>query len=294
MKPAVYKNKYGNFELLEKPTAETLQAYYAEKYYQSAQGSYEVSYSETEKTYFANKIAQKYLAASRFMSISDMDNGRFLDVGAGEGWALNFFAQIGWSCLGLDYSGFGCEKQNPNVSERLITGDIYNNLALLINRQERYNLILLDNVLEHVLDPFSLLVNLQKLVSPGGVLIVEVPNDFSPLQMHLLQCGHIDEQFWIAAPDHISYFCPEGLTALASDAGWQVRSLMTDYPIDLNLVNPITNYVKRKDVGKSCHNARVEIENFLHLISPEGAVDLYQAFAKLGIGRELTAILTKA
>ena len=201
--------------------------------------------------------------------------------------------KAGWGCLGLDYIDFGCQSQNPSMSELIRVGDIYENLGALAHEQTRFDLILLDNVLEHVTDPGARLQSLRTLLTPSGVLIVEVPpNDFSSLQQHLLDEGHIDSPFWGVVPDHLSYFNAEGLRALAQEIGWEVRHLMTDYPIDPNLLNPDSNYILDRSRGKACHLARVEIENLIHDFSPDKAVAVYSAFAELGIGRALTAMLT--
>lgn len=294
MTTEVKKSEYGYFELVERPTPEALQAYYAEKYYQDAEGSYEVAYSEAEKAYFRNKIAQKLLAAKRYISLPTDRPPRFLDVGAGEGWALAYFKDMGWECVGLDYSSFGCASQNPAVQEHLLAGDIYESLRGLVSSGQHFDLILLDNVLEHVLDPSGLLVELRGLLELKGGLIVEVPNDFSALQEHLLETGHIDNRFWVVSPDHISYFSPDSLAALARSVGWEVRMMMTDFPIDFSLVNPLTNYVRDSKVGKPCHATRVEMENLMHAISPEKTIALYQALADLGLGRALTAIFSRS
>lgn len=282
----------GYYEIEHKPTQEELKAYYADKYYQSAQGSYETVYSDEEKNYFRNKIAQKLIAAQPHLQLPGGRAPRFLDVGAGEGWALAYFLEQGWDCLGLDYSSFACASQNPDCSSCMQVGDIYENMAGLLKASEHFDLILLDNVLEHVLDPLALLVELRSLLSAGGVLLVEVPNDFSKLQQYLLDRGHIDRPFWVVAPDHLSYFGPEGLTALSREAGWEVKDLISDYPIDLGLINPLSNYVMDRSLGKRCHHARIEAENLFHAISPEKTVALYRALADLGLGRDLTAVLT--
>jgi SAM-dependent methyltransferase len=292
MDAAVLKNEFGFYELVEKPTLEVLKAYYAEKYYQNAEGSYEVSYSDAEKSYFRNKVAQKLLAASKHIALPKGRAPAFLDVGAGEGWSLAYFHDLGWECVGLDFSSYGCASQNPQVQQHLTAGDIYESLASLIGSGCRFDLIMLDNVLEHVLEPLGLLVKLRELLEPQGVLIVDVPNDFSVLQEHLLEKGYIDNRFWVVAPDHISYFGPESLAALVRAAGWKVQRMMTDFPIDFSLANPLTNYVRDGKVGKSCHGVRVEIENLMHAISPEKTVVLYEALANLGLGRALTAVLS--
>jgi hypothetical protein len=49
MSEDIIKNKYGFFELLNKPTRRELDVYYSEKYYQdSASSTYNLDYSDQE------------------------------------------------------------------------------------------------------------------------------------------------------------------------------------------------------------------------------------------------------
>ncbi len=281
------KNRFGFYELAAKPSALELGRYYAQKYYQDSCSTYQKVYPEEELRYVRNKLRQKYAILGKLLPGRQAGPPAFLDVGAGEGWALSFFREKGWRCTGLDYSQFGCQTHNPSCLADLVTGDIYENLAALQEAKRRFDVILLDNVLEHVLEPLELLAKLRGLVRPAGVLVIEVPNDCSALQQHLLERGYIARPFWVAVPDHISYFNRDGLLALCQAAGWEVRDLVGDFPIDLNLFNPATNYVEDRGAGKACHRTRVAVENLLHGISPEKTNDLYRVLAELGLGRQI-------
>ena len=59
--------------------------------------------------------------------------------------------------------------------------------------------------------PLLLLQNYRRIIKNEGVLIVDVPNDFSVVQKHLFENNYIDEPYWIAIPDHISYFNHNGI-----------------------------------------------------------------------------------
>ncbi|MEK7097420.1 MAG: class I SAM-dependent methyltransferase, partial [Patescibacteria group bacterium] len=96
-------------------------------------------------------------------------------------------------------------------------------------------------------------------------------------------------EFWVT-PDHLSYFNKEGLINLVKAAGWKNKFVMGDNPIDFNLLNENTNYAKDKSKGKSCHKARIEIDNLMDSISVEKAVDYYRALGQLGLGREIVAL----
>jgi SAM-dependent methyltransferase len=240
--------EYGYYELAEKPTPERLKDYYAAKYYQQSVRTHQHEYGAAELSFRRNKLEQKRIKVE---SLLDPDEGqrRFLDIGAGEGFALGHFAGVGWEVTGMD------------------------------------------NVLEHVLEPLEVLKTVKVLLAPGGVLIVEVPNDFSVLQMRLLESGRIPSPFWVVAPDHVSYFDHQRLSALAKEAGLDQCALMSDFPIDFALCNEHTNYVVDKSKGRSCHGVRVELDNLIHEISPEGANRLSEALGSLGLGRQIVGYL---
>lgn len=291
--PLVHKNHFGFYELTDKPSQDDLKKYYAEKYYQQSLSTYQQVYSEEEIAYMRNKLEQKYLAAGKLFTGTAETQRRFLDVGAGEGWALDYFREQGWHCTGLDYSEYGCRAHNPDCVANLMVGDIYESLDKLAHEGRKFDLVLLDNVLEHVPKPLSLLNGIRSLTETGGVLIIEVPNDFSVVQQYLLGNGYISRPFWIAIPDHISYFNRDGLTALCDEAGWKMQCVLGDFPIDFSLFNEATNYVESKSAGKPCHRVRVAVENLMHSISPEKTNTLYEALADLGMGRQLIGFFQK-
>lgn len=288
----VVKNKYGFYWVKDRPQKEELEKYYSEKYYQEAKGSYEVEYDLAEQNYFINKIAQKYYVLGQHLG--DPKSNKFLDVGCGEGWALQYFKEKGWGVLGLDFSSFGCEKFNPKCCECIITGNVYENLDKLIKVGQKFDVVWVDNVLEHVTDPEFLVSNIKKIVSPSGILVIEVPNDFSIIQEYALKKGYVDNPFWVVTPDHLSYFNKEGLENLLHSFGWKSINILGDYPIDWGLLNINTNYIKDKAKGKACHKSRIEFENLLHTMSTEKVIAFYKAMGDLGLGRLITGFFKHA
>ncbi len=288
--PGVQLNQYGYYEVIEKPTEKELEKYYSEKYFQENKSSYEMSYSDADLLYFGNKNAQKFHVVESILPKKAAY--KFLDIGCGEGYALQTFLKSGWEVLGLDYSDFGCTQCNPDCLPFMIKGDIYVSIDKLISENKKYDVLLLDNVLEHVLQPKVILEKCAKLLTTGGVLIIEVPNDFSIIQQHLLDTKKIEKPFWIVLPDHISYFNLAGLTNLLNDVGFDAKLSISDHPIDFNLLNADTNYSKDKSKGKGCHQSRVELENIIHSISIDKAIELYKAYANLGLGRQIVSFST--
>ena len=293
----LHRNELGYYEITHKPTPDELRDYYAQRYYQENRSSYQPDYSQAEREHIEGKLRLRHWVLAQLLSPAEPPAAArtFLDVGCGEGWALDYFQRQGWDVLGLDFSSFSLEQFHPGLRGCLRAGDLYDGLQDLVAEGRQFDVLWLDNVLEHVLDPAELLRRCRALTRPGGVLLIDVPNDFSPLQQHLLTAGHIDRPFWVALPDHLSYFGAEGLRNLAAATGWRTARLLGDQPIDLNLFNPATNYVMDRTAGKAAHQSRLEQDNFLLRTAPLPAVAAYyEALANVGLGRSLVAFLQPA
>lgn len=283
------KNPLGFWEIKSKPTPDTLHHYYAKKYYQEAKGGYEFEYNLDELKYFRIKLEQRLAVIQHFIGDSP---GTLLDVGCGEGHTLSFFRDLGWSVKGLDFSSAGIQSNNPECMDHLITGDIYQLLIKEISEYHSYDVIWLQNVLEHVIDPIELLHSLRKIISSDGLAVITVPNDCSSTQNAALKNGHIDNKFWIAPPDHLNYFNSDSLRNTVESTGWNCEELQADFPIDWFLFHPGSNYIRDRDVGKSAHQARVQLENMIHQQPIEDVINFWSACGKVGIGRDLTVFLS--
>lgn len=291
MDSRIRKHPLGYWEIEKKPTPEELQEYYADKYYQEAKGSYELEYSSDEVSYFTAKIEQRWAVLQRYLATSSSGPPRILDVGCGEGYVLAFFRAQGWSIKGLDFSSAGVSANNAACLDALVTGDLFALLETEIETGETYQVVWLQNVLEHVLDPLALLVSLRRVIAPGGVAVVTVPNDCSVIQRAALSSRYIDNAFWVTPPDHLAYFDHESLANTASHAGWQCMEMLGDFPVDWFLFHPGSNYVRDRSAGKAAHRARVQIENLIHAQSIDDVIRFWAAAAKIGMGRDITAIL---
>ncbi|MBI5540724.1 MAG: class I SAM-dependent methyltransferase [Bacteroidia bacterium] len=285
MSSEIVKNPLGYYEVIPKPSEKELQNYYHDKYYQDNL-KYENSYTLNEVKYLKNRNEQKQFILNNYSGIN-YSSGTILDIGCGEGWTISFFQDLGFNVTGLDYSTHGILTHNPNLAEKIICGDIYENIQQLIKDNKKYDIIWLDNLLEHVIDPLSLLEDCKKLATANTTLVIEVPNDFSTSQMKLLNEGKIPNEFWVVLPDHLNYFSKESLDNISLKAGWTNYYSIADFPIDFFLFNADSNYVIDKTKGKNCHFARVEIDNMFHSISVENTVQYYKSLALMGIGRQI-------
>ena len=287
------KHELGFYEVKDKPTLEELQDYYANKYYQeSSSTSYAPNYSKDELEYFRVRNERYYSVAQKIRK-TKVIAGSFLDVGCGEGYGLSYFKEQGYIVKGLDFSSSGVLSQNPDCLNELVTGDLFKLLKFEIKSKNTYDIIYLQNVLEHVINPIDLLCDLHSILSLDGVIVLTVPNDFSVVQEEAMKRKHIDKEFWIGLPDHLSYFEKNSLVNICKATGFNVCDLLGDFPIDWYLYHKGSNYIKDKSLGKSAHNARIELECLLAKENMNDVLSLWRSLAQVGMGRDLTIFLTK-
>ncbi|MDA0330157.1 MAG: class I SAM-dependent methyltransferase [Gemmatimonadetes bacterium] len=187
-----------------KPSKEDLSRYYAERYYQEGKGSYEVTYTPQEIEH--HRLKARLIRRQVERTVALPPGARFLDIGCGEGRLLDQFASAGYDATGVDFSDHGITKWHPQMVGRMHLGDYEEFLGGCVEARQTYDVVAFTNVVEHVLDPRRLVSLAKAVVARGGVMVIVAPNDFSPLHEKLLSEGIISEPFWIAYPDHLSYF----------------------------------------------------------------------------------------
>jgi SAM-dependent methyltransferase len=288
--PRLRRHELGFLEVVDKPSPQALAAYYEKTYYQNESGSYRKTYSALEAEVIRLRIAQR---ANQVIALSGerVESGRMLDVGCGEGFVLSHFLALGWQVSGIDFSRAGVEQMNPDCAPFVQQGDVFQLLEARIAMGDKYGLVWLGNVLEHVLDPVGLLNSLRRIVSPSGMLVATVPNDGNAYQESLYESGDIRERFWIAIPDHISYFTADSLKRTLAATGWQCLSLQGDFPIDLYLAHEGSNYVADRSRGPAAHQARLRLEHLIGMAGHDAANRFYESLAEVGLGRNITAYL---
>jgi len=149
-------------------------------------------------------------ADCRHMPRPPNGGGLLLDVGCGNGRFLKLASEMGWGVEGIDLDPIAAETaQTRGFSVRCGTIDV------LDDASERYDVITLSHVIEHVYDPLGLLRDLYRLLKPGGRLWLETPN--------LDSLGHARfGPAWrdLDPPRHLVLFNPESLARLIQLAGF--------------------------------------------------------------------------
>lgn len=282
----------GYVQAIPRPNQEELDTFYREIYYgEGVTATYHVSYSEDE-------IKQKRLRADCVVELLAQNCGNaksvdFLEVGCGEGFVLSSAAAKGWTVAGVDYQLAPVLAFNPEMAPLVAATDPNVYLNELIEKGIKKDVLVLQNVLEHVLDPEELLRKLQRLLTDDGCLLVQVPNDFSDFQTLADQQGRINRDYWFLPPQHLNYFNDRNLPEVAQACGFELVDGISDFPIEMYLWGNTENYVTDKTKGKFAHQARVSLDLFFSRNGLDKYLQFYRAAFQIGVGRNICAVLKK-
>ena len=239
----------GYIQAMPRPHQQELDVFYRELYFgEVITDTYHVSYSDdqiNQKRLRADCVIE--LLAQNFEAKEALE---FLEVGCGEGFVLSSAVAKGWNVFGVDYQLAPVLAFNPSMVPLIIATDPNVYLNDLLEKGVRKDVLVLQNVLEHVLHPEDLLRKLQQLLTDDGCLLVQVPNDFSDLQMLARKQGRINRDYWFLPPQHLNYFNEKSLLDVARSCGFEFVDGISDFPVEMYLWGGADNYVTDKTQGK--------------------------------------------
>jgi SAM-dependent methyltransferase len=188
------------------PTPEDMGRYYPDAYYGDAGEKRFVGPVERmQRALYGARVSQVERALGR-------GPGRVLDVGCGRGFLLDAFRRRGWTVEGTEMS----EASSAHAREVLGIPVHLGPIETLSLPEESFDAATLWHVLEHVRTPGTMLDAIRKVLRPGGVLLVSVPNFGSP-EARVAGAGW----FHLDVPRHLVHFTPETLDAALRTSGFE-------------------------------------------------------------------------
>lgn len=192
---------------IERPPArEELHRYYARYCYESEENWESSPATEASITGVAGRLARY------------RENGRLLDVGSGAGFFLSGMAARGWSVEGTELSDVAAARLR-SAGFAIHVGE----LETLGLSEGHYDVVIMSELLEHLLEPRQVLDAAFRTLRPGGALYLTTPN-FGSLSRRLIG------KKWrgIGIPEHLCYFTEESLSRLLTACSYRVSELWTD------------------------------------------------------------------
>jgi len=258
------------------PSAQKLKNLYRINYYKNIKPDF-IKKHETEIEYWNAIYDEKLDTMKRYVKSKTK---KILDIGCGPGFFLKRSKHYKWDVFGIEPSQIAAEYAEKHGIP--VVKDFFQNLDL--QKLGKFNAIYMHDVLEHSSDPSEILKNCNTLLKNNGIIVIETPNDFNPLQK-VVQKALKKTEYWLAPPQHINYFNFTSLTNLLEKNGFQILLKESTFPLELFLLMGI-NYIGNDKVGKKIHKNRIKMEmNFKNGDGVDLKRQIYQYFAKIGIGR---------
>jgi SAM-dependent methyltransferase len=196
----------------ENPPADQLDKIYPANYYSYVPSPQLTSLTERVKSILDARLFRKLLR--------QLPGGRLrvLDVGGGSGWQLSTLKKV---------SPRVAETHEIDINERAraeaeAAGHVFHcQRAEDFQSNERFDLILLLNLIEHVANPGAILRRMQSLLSPGGLILIKTPN------VDTLDCRIFRHHNWggFHCPRHFVLFNRDSLLGLGANCGLQTAEV---------------------------------------------------------------------
>lgn len=187
---------------------------------------------------FYRELAKLDAAGNDFSKIKDMlptlrGDEKILDIGAGYGTVSEELVRRGFKVFAIEINDEAIEKLKQK-GFIVLKKDINQSLGI----DEKFDIVLLLDVLEHVFNPLFLLQEVNKIMNYGGYCIVTVPLYFDILdRLKILFTGsiisldnlcygkEIYNKFRSFNYDHIRFFRPKEVLEMVNIAGFKVDKL---------------------------------------------------------------------
>jgi 2-polyprenyl-3-methyl-5-hydroxy-6-metoxy-1,4-benzoquinol methylase len=145
-----------------------------------------------------------------------------LDVGAGEGeFGYLLKQELGAEVWGVEPDFGACEKARVKL-DRVLLGRFEDVLDDL--RRGYFDAVVFNDVLEHMVDPFGVLVGSRALISPHGVVVASIPN----VRFWGNLKGLIKDKDWkyktsgVLDATHLRFFTRKSMIRMFHEAGYRM------------------------------------------------------------------------
>ena len=163
-------------------------------------------------------------------------NAKVLDIGCGRGLLLRAFQRNGCDVTGTEFSDGACRFAREVLKLPVRVGL----LPDLTFPDNSFDVVVMWHVLEHVSDPRPMVAEVARILRPGGMFLVAVP-DFGSPEARLTQAGW----FHLDVPRHLSHHTRASLSRILGDAGlaptW-VSALAPEYD-SFSFVQSLLNWL---------------------------------------------------
>jgi SAM-dependent methyltransferase len=143
--------------------------------------------------------------------------GSLLDLGCWVGFLLAEARARGWKTVGVEPSEFGSTYARDTLGLEVMTADLF--AAPLPERA--FDVVTMGDVIEHLVAPSEALERIGRLLKPGGVVWLAIPDAGSRLARAM------GKRWWSVLPTHVQYFTRGSVSTLLRSSGFEVLEIDT-------------------------------------------------------------------
>ena len=144
---------------------------------------------------------------------------RVLDVGCATGYLARALAERGCTVSGVEFDAEAAEEARPHL-ERLVIGDLETMDLAEAFGEDRFDVIVFGDVLEHLRDPLPVLRGARALLADRGSVVASIPNIAHGSVRLALLAGRFDYQdLGLLDSTHVRFFTRSSVEDLFREAG---------------------------------------------------------------------------
>lgn len=188
------------------PSVEELSRFYSGSYY-----NFDKSREEGKGMAFARHLKKI------------KQTGKFLDVGCATGFFLNGIkSHSDWEVYGTDFGESAVKFAKEKLGLNVVQGE----LESASFPDAYFDYIHVNNVLEHVLTPVTLLKECRRIIKPDGVFFLSVPNGFND-SLDIIDFWKEENKPARSKDGHIFFFPARTLLKLIEKTGFEILTKKT-------------------------------------------------------------------
>jgi 2-polyprenyl-3-methyl-5-hydroxy-6-metoxy-1,4-benzoquinol methylase len=161
--------------------------------------------------------------------------GKVYDIGCGFGHFLFTGKQLGYEVSGVEMS-----KANVEFVRSQFHINVEENNFLNVREDEKYDIVTLWDVLEHIDAADQIIEKVSRILRPGGHVFVQVP------QIDSFFATLLREQWWAMGLDHVNYFSRKTIRALFTKHRINVKKIRSSIELKNVFLYAILPRMKRK------------------------------------------------
>ena len=201
---------------------------YSAAYLNDYYGNYVKGKKDNPAAFYASH-RYKVELLNRFTSAAASDRGRLLDVGCGKGFMLRAAADTGWTPEGYDVDADTTRMISGQTGIAIRTGDF----TAIDWPEQHYDAIVLSHVIEHLKSPHAYLDVFERVLKPGGLLLVAAPNigSFAARLKQWMERSGLRKKGvgdYYDTDHHLWYYTPTSLRRLLESRGYEVLYTRAD------------------------------------------------------------------